>query len=538
MHDKKGSRLSVGATALLIVFLWAAPINQANAVNAYDAFADGNRLFRDDLYWAALLRYREAIDAGMDSPLLYYNMGVAHYRAEQHDRARAALLNATRSPSLRVIAHYNLGLNAYAAGNIDEALDWFRQARDQREDLKIRDLAIIAISRLQSEQQDSDVLLARMENRHEEESLTNFGVTAYVGFGSDDNVFRAPSQPYIDFADPNLPLVTPEVITGAFIPLDFRAKYSVNSLRFESFFGAYRLAGRYYQDKDIETANEYSHEISFGNSYSRRTENRERRIFSAFTFAQHDETYFDPDDGTPRTVNGESIENRMNYVRYGPEVAWIQSSGRFAIGLRLKGQLWNYENTEIVPEYDHEYIVVAAHTQYRFTQTSLLRLSIDKYSRRYGDRPAFDLNGDQPVTNPNLRYDYLAVGLTARQRITRSMWFGFHFERTDRQDRYVGYNDYTRDEFGFNYSWTPGPRFKLELSGNYRSYDFANAFAFHNPVAGPKTLETVRGNLLTSFRIIPSLSIVGEAEWRESASTDARIAYDRTRFSLGVVWRH
>jgi len=507
-------------------------------VNAYDAFADGNRLFRDDLYWAALLRYREAIDAGMNSPLLYYNMGVAHYRAEQHNRARAALLNATRSPSLRVIAHYNLGLNAYAAGNIDEALDWFRQARDQVEDLKIRDLAIIAISRLQSEQRGSDVLLTRMENRREEESLTNFDVSAYVGFGSDANVFRAPSQPYIDFADPTLPLVTPEVITGAYIPLDISARYSVNSLRFEQFYGAYRLAGRYYQDKDIETANEYSHEISFGNSYHRRTENRERRIFSAFTFAQHDGTYYDRDDGTPRSFNGESIEDRMNYVRYGPQIAWIQSSGRFAVGLRLKGQLWNYENTEVVPEYDHEYILVAAHTQYRFTETSLLRLSIDKYSRRYGDRPAFDLNGDQLVTNPDLRYDYLAVGLNARQRITRNMWFGFYFERTDRQDRYVGYNDFTRDEFGFDYSWAPSPRFKLELSGNYRSYDYPNAFAFHNPVAGIKTLETVRGNLLGSFAITPSLSVVAEAEYRESESTDTRIAYDRLWFSLGVIWRH
>jgi hypothetical protein len=298
------------------------------------------------------------------------------------------------------------------------------------------------------------------------------------------------------------------------------------------------LTGHYYQDKDIETANEYSHEISFGNSYHRKTENRERRIFSAFTFAQHDGTYYDRDDGTPRSFNGESIEDRMNYVRYGPQIAWIQSSGRFAVGLRLKGQLWNYENTEIVPEYDHEYIVVAAHTQYRFTETSLLRLSIDKYSRRYGDRPAFDLNGDQLVTNPDLRYDYLAVGLTARQRITRNMWFGFYFERTDRQDRYVGYNDFTRDEFGFDYSWAPSPRFKLELSGNYRSYDYPNAFAFHNPVAGIKTLETVRGNLLGSFRITPSLSVVAEAEYRESESTDIRIAYDRLWFSLGIIWRH
>jgi hypothetical protein len=118
------------------------------------------------------------------------------------------------------------------------------------------------------------------------------------------------------------------------------------------------------------------------------------------------------------------------------------------------------------------------------------------------------------------------------------MWFGFYFERTDRQDRYVGYNDFTRDEFGFDYSWAPSSRFKFELSGNYRSYDYPNAFAFHNPVAGIKTLETVRGNLLGSFSVTPSLSVVAEAEYRESESTDTRIAYDRLWFSLGVIWRH
>jgi len=36
----------------------------AHAVTAAESFADGNRLFRDDLYWAALLRYRQAAEAG------------------------------------------------------------------------------------------------------------------------------------------------------------------------------------------------------------------------------------------------------------------------------------------------------------------------------------------------------------------------------------------------------------------------------------------------------------------------------------------
>jgi tetratricopeptide (TPR) repeat protein len=519
--------------------LCLAPVQDSNAITGQELFSDANRLFRDDLYWAALLRYRQALESGVDTPLLHYNMGVAHYKANQHIRARTSLLKAVDAPGLRIITHYNLGLNAYAGGNVEEALDWFRLARDQEQNPKIRKLAIIAISRLQQEKREDDVLLARVEKRQVERKLTDFGLTAFVGFGSDDNVFRAPGQNYVDFADANLALVTPETISGTFMPIDIRAKYSINSLEFESFYAAYRLAGRYYQDEELDNANEYSHEISFGSSYRRKDEdkNRERRVFSAFTFAQHDETYFDPDDGTARVATNEPIDDRMNYTRYGPEIAWVQAYNRFALGLRMKGQLWNYEDTELVPEYDHEYFLFAAHAQYRFTETSLLRLTIDKYSRRYGDRPAFDLNGDQIITNPELRYDYLAVGLTARQRITQNMWFGFNVERTERQDRYLGYNDYTRDEFGVDYRWTPSPRFKFELAAYYRNYDFPNAFAFHNPIVGLKTLETVRGNVLVEFRWTTHLSIKAEAEFRESTSTDTRIGYDRTWFSLGVTWR-
>jgi len=530
-------RLTIIAATLLAVLLCLAPVTKSFALTSDEIFADGNRLFRDDLYWAALLRYRQAYEAGMDTPLLHYNMGVAHYRAGQHIRARASLLKAVQSSRLRVISQYNLGLNAYAGGNVDEAIDWFRQARDQQENPRIRKLAITALSRLQKEKRADDVLLAREDKRAAERKITDFDLMAYVGFGSDDNVFRAPGQTYVDFSNPALPLVAPKVTSGAFLPVDFRLKYSINSLEFESFYAAYRMNGRLYQDSRLENADEYSHEISFGSSYRRKQENRERRIFSAFTVAQHDETYFDPDDGSVRQFNGVQIDERMNYTRYGPQITWLQSYDRFALGLKVKGQLWNYEDTKVVPEYDHEYFLFAGHVQYRFTRTSLLRLSIDKYSRRYGDRPAFDLNGNQPVTNPAVRYDYLAVGLTARQRITENMWFGFNVERTEREDRHLGYNDYTRDEFGLDYRWTPSPRFKIKLAGYYRIYDYPNAFAFNNPLAGIKTLETLRGNVSAEFRITPRLSLSAKAEFRESTSTDTRIGYDRTWFQLGVTWR-
>ena len=80
-----------------------APTRDATAMTAEQYFEDGNRLFRDDLYWAALLRYRQAADEGLDSSILHYNTGVAHYRARQHIRARQSLLKALDDPPRVII---------------------------------------------------------------------------------------------------------------------------------------------------------------------------------------------------------------------------------------------------------------------------------------------------------------------------------------------------------------------------------------------------------------------------------------------------
>ena len=62
-------------------------------------------------------------------------------------------------------------------------------------------------------------------------------------------------------SDPTLPLITPEVKEGTFIPVSLDAKYSVNSFKHESFFGRYRLAGRYFPDEELQNGNEYVHEL-------------------------------------------------------------------------------------------------------------------------------------------------------------------------------------------------------------------------------------------------------------------------------------
>lgn len=521
--------------ALALCILPAAP---AASMTAEEYFKDGNRLYRDDLYWAALLRYRQAGEAGLDTPLLHYNQGVAHYRAGQHIRARESLMRALDSSSLRVAAQYNLGLNAYRLGETDEALRWFRLARDQQQNERIAEYARVAIARIRARRAAEDpVQLA--EKRTREARFTDFELSALLSFGTDDNVFRAPTDAYVDFSDPNFPIIIPVERSGAFMPFDLKAKYKINAFKFEGFFGSYRLAGRYYQDKDLDNANEYAHELSFGSEYERKDEEsgRERRVYSAFRIAQSDEVYYDPDDGTSRVSGTELLDDRLDYVRYGPELTFRQAWHGFAIGMNIKGQLWNYEKTESVPEFDHEYFYVGAYAQYRFTPTSLLKFSAAKSSRRFGDRRARDLDGSLDINNPNLRYDYLDVAVTARQRITKDLWFGIEYQRSDRVDQHVGYNDYARDSYGAVFRWNFGNRIALKFDAYYRLYNYANAFAFNHPVAGRKTLETVDGTLEASYRMTPRLALVFEADHREKASTDGRIQYDRTQYVLGVRWR-
>jgi len=507
------------------------------AMSAQEYFADGNRLFRDDLYWAALLRYRQAEEQGMDTPLLHYNMGIAHYRAGQHVRAREALLKAMDDPSLRIAAQYNLGLNAWALGDTEEALRWFRLVRDQQSNPKLQQFALVAISRIRAAEEAPTDYEALVEEREKKRDFTDLELRATVGYGNDSNAFRSPDRPYIDYSDPNLPIITPEVQSGAFVPVALLARYQVNSFPFEGFYGAYRLAGRYYADAALENANEYLHEVSFGSDYERKENGRERRVRSAFAIALKDEIYYDPDDGSIRNVAGDEIKNRMNYMRYGPELSARQSGETVSFGIDLKAQLWNYEDPGVVPEYDHEYFSARLYGQYKFTHTSLLRVTAEYYTRRFGDRPSYDLNGQQSINNPAMRYDYLALGLRARQRITDNMWFGFEVERTERTDQYVGYYDYTRDSFGLEFHWSPARRFDLELTSVYNLYDYPNAFAFHEPTLPRRTQESLDTDVRAQYHFTRHLSLVAEATLREVVSNDIRIQYDRTQYLIGVRWQ-
>lgn len=535
-RNKQITHIVAGLVTAVVLSL-VAPA--AYAVSAGESFADGNRLFRDDLYWAALLRYRQAAEAGMDTPLLHYNVGVAHYKARQYGRAHQALLKASRTPRLRVISHYNMGINAYAAGTNEEALRWLRRARDQEQSPKIRRLAIRAIARIRRKEPRDEPIVVQAGEVLQAKKFTDLEVYARVGFGINNNIYRTPGDSYIDLSNRNQAvLVDPVLQEGTYYPVRLGAKYTINSFEHESFFGRYRMTGRFHTDELLTNADEYIQEIAFGSEYVKKKENRESIVFSAFTIAQHNELYFDPDDGTERTSNGTNIGDRLSYVRVGPEIRMRQSWERFSFNFRGKAQLWNYERTQIVPEYDHEYFRIGTDIQYRFTYTSLLRLSAQGYRRNYTDRPAYELDGTQPLGNPTVEYLYYDYGLTARQRISPALWFGINYVHTERADEYLGYNDYSRDSYGMEFKMRLGRRLRLSADATYRVYNYTNAFAYNNPAAGRKLLETLTGTVSASFKVRSNITILGEFAYRETASNDLRIDYDQSQFLLSLQWNY
>ena len=116
------------------------------------------------------------------------------------------------------------------------------------------------------------------------------------------------------------------------------------------------------------------------------------------------------------------------------------------------------------------------------------------------------------------------------------MWFRFDYLRTERTDRFEGYNDYIRDSFGFEFHWSPHYRFDLEASAEYRIYDYPNAFAFNEPIAGPKTREDAQGALIATYLMTRTLTLVAEVRLRQVVSNDLRLQYDRNMYGLSIRW--
>jgi tetratricopeptide (TPR) repeat protein len=536
---------------LLIVLVVSAlaGAGQAGAQTAAELLEEGNSLARSGVYRTALLRYREAAAAGLDTPLLHYNVGVVHYALGNFDEAAAELELATAEPALAALASYNRGLALRAAGDTAAAIAAFNAAADSADDRDLRRLAEdAAASRPVAGPQPTRAARSfERDARVTDERIGELLLTAAARLGQDDNVYRTPASAYVDLADPLQPTVTPVVQAASFMPAELHAAYILgNEAGDTEFEFRYDLDGAFY-DAEFSNANVVDQRFAMGADIvlgerppSGTTKGRDRRrrtVDTEFFVATHSETNYDPDNGLQRDVDGDDLSDRFSYKGSGIRGQFEQTLGRVTWGFDLRFERDEYGRTEPVANFDHDYFYTGVDIDYAFSDVMTLRLGLRNYRTLFDTRPARDLNGELLDTNPEQEYGHLGVQLGVSRRLGAAVELEADYLRLERTDQFLGYYDYTQDVLRLGAVFRPTPRFDIELAAVARSYDYPNAFAFHVAAGGPRELEELGLSLDAEFEVTRRLTLWAELDSLDVTSTDARAEYLRTQTMLGVEWR-
>jgi Tfp pilus assembly protein PilF len=549
--------------SLIALALAACYGGQAAAESAAELLAEGNQLVRSGIYRTALLRYREAAAAGLDSGLLHYNLGVVHYELEDYTAAADEFARAAADPALAALASLNRGLALEAAGNAAAASDAFRAAADAADDRRLRRAAENAAANSVAANAPPASRSRTFESIAEPTArIGRLELSAAARVGQDDNVYRTPADAYVDLSDPTQPLVTPVVQSASFMPAELHALYALDNESGDTQFKfRYDMDGAFY-DAAFSDANVVDQSVSMGadivlgDRQGRRecrecrtpfaAERRRRRaVDTAFFVGTHRETNFDPDDGLPRDivvqVNGqpavEDLSERFSYKAAGVNGELAHTLGRVTWRLNLKFERDEYERTEAVANFDHDFFYGGVDLDYDVSDAMMLRFGLRKYRTVYDERPARDLTGALLDTNPPQEYDHIGLQVGVARRLGRSVHLEADYLWLDRTDGFVGYYDYTLDVLRVAFGFHPAPRFAIKLAAIGRSYDYPNAFAYHVAAGGARELEQAGLTLEAEYRLKPHFTLWAELDSLDVTSTDARAAYLRTQAMLGVEWR-
>jgi len=142
-----GFRLSRFVVVVLLLSLvpWQ-PVRAA--ADGAQAAEQGVAAFRAGDYQAALRSFLGALEAGLDTPGLHYNLGATYYRLQRYPEAEREFQALAPDPKWAPLAHYNLGLTAQRVGRPQRAMEYFEQAHRTTTDPNLRALAATALERL------------------------------------------------------------------------------------------------------------------------------------------------------------------------------------------------------------------------------------------------------------------------------------------------------------------------------------------------------------------------------------------------------
>ena len=524
----------VGILVLLTVA--AVPVI-ADESSAQEWFESGNEAYSRGDYEQALASYGNALTNGKDTSRLHFNMGLAHYNLDQYDLAEQAFIKSATDPELSALSYYTLGLVAKGRGDRPVAIRYFERSLLAASTEALRNKAKTALSVLGVEQyrEVSDRSFAS-----DRQSSFELDFSARAGY--DDNLFRAPSLPYIDLSDPLMPLVTPQAQSGFYVPLRIGADYANPIGRKSSFVWSYDYYGDLYVDSEFRDANISRHRLEFGGERMvGDSGSANRRLALSIVLKRHQETNLDRDDSLDRfddDADPQAISDRFTYTSGGAETDLRAGIGKHRLTIGAGGEVRRYGDVLAGSVYDLLMYWGKGDIRFAVSDNSRLIFGFEYFVRDFDERLSRDLAGVSSSGNPTLEYEYQAFEVSFRHRFSDFFRAQVAYYHTERTDLFVGYNDYTQDKFRLTTRFDFNDRLRTNLRFTWRDQEYPNAFAFDDPTQPMKTYDEFEIYATTEYEIADHFSIYGQVRIDDVGSSDPRGEYERTRAAIGFSWEN
>lgn len=498
--------------------LWVPSPAAADTVAAQVAFDNANTAFRNGDYAAALAGYNEALTNGKDSSRLFYNMGLAHYHLGQYAQAQWAYTEAAKDDSMAALANYQLGVLANREGDKRSAEKWFKRSRAEADSPKLRLLSVRSLETIGASQPHFESAFA-------------------AGFGHDTNAFRAPDEPYTDLSQDPSVFVDPVEQSGSYVPIRIGATYFNPVSERSTFIASYRHRGDYYTDAALDNAEETDHRLRLGmeRALGDGKSSSQQFAYSA-EIRTHGETNFDRDDGLDRFDDGASIADRFDYTGAGVRMELKNRIGRHRYEIDGGYSVRDYEDVTTASSYDLSAYWLHGALKIPLARTTRLELGYQYYVRSFDERRARDGNGEASAANPALEYQYGMLELGLRHRLSKSVVTELVYSWTNREDQYVGYNDYAKNKISFETTVEFSDKFAAQLEIDYRDQQYDNAFAFDDPTQPAKEYQEFQVAASALYRFTDRLSLRADVKQEGVDSSDPRGEYDRLRAGVSIYW--
>ncbi len=516
MHTRVFLVLFTSLCLLATPLVGAANTDSIDEQRLFDA---ANAAFRSGDYSQALANYNDAMVAGRKDSRLFYNMGLTHYRLGQYPQAKWSFTEAAKDDALAAISYYQLGAVAEKEDNSIAAKEWYKRSRDNASGPKLKARSRDALEALGVSQPE-------------------FTAVFSAGFGNDSNAFRAPNTPYIDLSQTLPTPVVPIEQSGTYVPVRINAAYE-NAVSAQSqFVAAYRHRGVYYSDSALSNADETDHRFTLGlqRDLGQRGSRDERLSFGA-VIRSHAESNFDRDDGLDRFDDGSSIIDRYNFTSFGAEAELRNRVGRYRYTVEGGFTQRDYDEVPTASSYDLTSYWLGGAFKIPLADTTRFKIAYEFRARDFDQRHAKDATGDSSGQNPTLEYQYHQFEAGIRHRISEVFVAEVVYFYTIRDDKFVGYNDYTKGKFRLKTEFEMSPKLDANITVDFRDQDYSNAFAFDDPSQPAKEYQEFQVSARVAYRFTEQLALRLDLKQEVVESSDPRGEYDRTRASIGVSWR-